>query len=397
MLKGTVQTTAGLLLAGCTADSQTIEVILKDGLIKHEHRPLLNKVIKPVLHKPDPPLDVKIGQMLLVGFQGLTVDQNSAIVRAIHNYHIGNIVLFDKGSQLGLGRRNISSSDQLHTLTDTLQASSGLPLLISTDQEGGVVNRLKPQYGFPASVSAERLGASNDLNYTYQQSLTMAQTMADVGINLNLAPVVDVNINPNNPIIARYGRSFSADPSVVTTHAQSFIRAHRTKNILCTLKHFPGHGSSQQDTHKGFVDVTHTWRNSELIPYEQLIQSGDCDAVMTAHIFNANLDDQLPATLSKPIITGILRDQLGFDGVVISDDIQMGAIRNHYSFETAIYHAVQAGVDIISIANNLTFNRDVSIRAATTIREFVENGSISEERIDQSYQRIMKLKEKLKG
>jgi len=259
----------------------------------------------------------------MVGFQGLSVDENSPIVRAIREQHIGNVVLFDQDVRNGLGQRNIQSAEQVRILTQSLQSVATVPMLIATDQEGGFVNRLKVQYGFQPSFSAQTLGQRNDLAFTQQQADLTARQLGDIGINLNLAPVVDLNINSDSPAIGRVERSFSADPGLVTEHARTFIRAHRNHNILCTLKHFPGHGSSREDTHFDFTDVTQTWSDLELLPYAALITSSDCDVIMTAHIFNANLDTEYPATLSYIILTGILRERLGFRGVVISDDMQM--------------------------------------------------------------------------
>jgi beta-N-acetylhexosaminidase len=223
----------------------------------------------------------------------------------------------------------------------------------------------------------------------------MAKTLAELGINLNLAPVVDVNTNPDNPIIAKYERSFSADPEIVTEHALEFIKAHHEQGVLCTLKHFPGHGSSTGDSHLGVVDVTDTWARTELEPYANIIQAGQADAIMTAHVFNANLDSEYPATLSRPTITGILREELGYGGVVISDDMQMGAIADHYGFETAIQKSIEAGVDIIAIANNSVYEEDIAARTVALIKQLVQDGRVDEARIHESYQRIQRLKSKL--
>lgn len=344
---------------------------------------------------PQLPLSMKIGQMLMVGFRGLVAPENSTIMRNIREQHVGSVVLFDSDSALGTGSRNIRSPQQVSDLIRTLQDTADTPLLIATDQEGGRVNRLKEEYGFPATFSAAYLGGQNDLEQTRLQARTTAKVLAGLGINLNLAPVVDLNTYPFNPIIGMVERSFSADPRTVTAHSRAFIREHRAENVLCTLKHFPGHGSSRGDTHYGFVDVTNTWTEAELEPYREIIRRGECDAIMTAHIFNAKFDKQRPATLSKPIITGILRDELGYDGVVISDDMQMQAISKYYSFESAVQSAVLAGVDIIAVANNIRFADNVAARAAVAIRQLIDDGIISSARIDQSYERIMRLKARL--
>jgi beta-N-acetylhexosaminidase len=165
--------------------------------------------------------------------------------------------------------------------------------------------------------------------------------------------------------------------------------------VNCTLKHFPGHGSSTGDTHEGWVNVTGTWSPAELEPYVAIIRAGLADAVMTAHVFNADLDADHPATLSYPTITTILREELGYDGVVISDDMQMGAIADHYGFETAVRMAIEAGADVLAFANNSVYEEDVTARAAAQLVRLVETGSIDEARIDASYRRIQRLKARL--
>lgn len=332
---------------------------------------------------PEVPLEVKIGQMLLLGFRGTTIDDTSLIARNIRDQHIGSVVLFST---------NIVSPDQLKTMTARLQSLAQLPLLISVDQEGGLVARLNERRGFQTTVSAARLGADNNPERTRTQAAVMAQSLADAGINLNLAPVVDVAVNPDNPIIAALERSFSADPEVVATQAAAFIDGHHDKGVKCTLKHFPGHGSSQGDTHQGFVNVTDTWTVAELIPYMHLIEQGKVDAVMTAHIFDANLDPDLPATLSSAVVTGLLREKLGFDGVILSDDIQMRAITDLFSLERAFELAILAGIDVISVANNVTYSGTVADRFISTVYRLLDEGTITEERIDQSFRRVMRLK-----
>ena len=350
-------------------------------------------VIRPTLATPTPSLDVKIGQMLMLGFQGATVGEDQSIIDALRDLHVGTVVLFDIDLSTRRARpRNIVSPEQVAQLTADLQALATLPLLISIDQEGGVINRLKAKYGFPTTLSHAALGERNDPEYTREQAGVIAQTLADAGINLNLAPVVDVRVNPNSPIIARVERSFSADPQLVATHAEAYIDAHHDRGVKCTLKHFPGHGSAVNDTHLGFTDVTNTWSETELIPYRELIGKGKVDAVMTAHIFNSKLDPDLPATLSPAVITGLLRQQLGFDGVVISDDIQMRGITDLFKVEKAFELAILAGVDMIAVANNLTYSGTIAERFVTTVKRLLDTGVIDEARIDQSYQRVLRLK-----
>jgi beta-N-acetylhexosaminidase len=181
----------------------------------------------------------------------------------------------------------------------------------------------------------------------------------------------------------------------VANHSLEVIKAHREQGVFCTLKHFPGHGSSTADSHLGFVDVTDTWSEKELQPYRHIIGAGECDLVMTAHIFNSRLDPNHPATLSYRTITNLLREQLGFWGVVLSDDMQMRAITSHYSLQQALGLSISAGVDMITMSPARAYQPDLASRAIDIIKGFVISGAISESRIEESYIRIKRLKERL--
>ncbi len=317
-------------------------------------------------------LDAKIGQMLLVGFRGLEVkSENDAIVQDIRERHLGGVIISEP---------NIKSPEQLKKLIQDLKKYSESPLLIGIEYEGGFVNPLSQKYGFSTTVSHQHLGNKNDVSLTELYATLMAQTLADLGINLNFAPVVDVNKNPNNTIIGKKERSFSGDPLIVTKHAQAFIKAHHKQNVRCVPKYFPGYGNAK---------ITNTWSSMDLFPYQELIKAGLADAILIAHVFNKRLDPKMPATLSKPIITGLLRQKLKFNGVVISDNIQ--DISNKYGLETAIEKTIEAGVDIIMIANK-HFEPNIAKQVFLIIKKLVQKGKISEARIDESYQRIMKLK-----
>ena len=388
----------GLLssLAACTSSTASLAIsgassqIAFSGEFLSPNHSLPVKPPLKLLHAnlpiPEPTLEVKIGQMLLVGFRGQVLNENSRVLSEIRDLHLGGVVLFGN---------NVSSPTQVQALTAALQKAATLPLLVSIDQEGGQVMRLDRRFGITTNYSAQALGAMNDLVKTSAEAELFAQTLADLGINLNLAPVVDLNLNPSNPVIGALGRSFSADPAVVINQATTFIQAHHKHNTFCTLKHFPGHGSSHNDTHLGFVDVTDTWQDSELQPYTELIKNDTCDAIMTAHIFNGKLDAKLPATLSQAIVTGILRERLSYRGLIISDDMQMRAISKYYDFATAIQLAIEAGIDMLAIANNVAYQETAAARATKIIRNLVDSGKLSEERINQSYQRIMRLKGRL--
>jgi len=330
--------------------------------------------------------------MLLVGFRGLTVAAAASTIADIHDRNLGGVLLFAVDLPTHAATRNIQSPAQLKALITGLQAAARTPLIVAIDEEGGEVARLGPDHGFPSTVSAAALGQRNDPAYTQERGQAIAKTLLSVGVNLNLAPVVDLNVNPENPIIGALDRSFSANPAVVTAQALAFIAGHHTERLDCTLKHFPGHGSSTGDTHLGVVDVTHTWSRVELEPFANVISAGQADAVLTAHVFNATLDPLHPATLSEPTVSGILRGELGYDGVVISDDMQMGAIRKAYGYTDAVRLAILAGIDVLTIANEQVFEAGIVGRTIDIIEGLVTGGQVAEGRIDESYRRIMTFK-----
>lgn len=336
-------------------------------------------------------LDIKIGQMLMVGFGGTQIKPNDPLLAEIENGKVGGVILFEK---------NIDSVDSYHrykNLTFTLQKSAKVALFMAIDQEGGRVNRLKTKYGFPMSVTAEYLGKLDNEDSTRYYAQTTAATLAGLGFNTNFAPVLDLASNPNNPIIAKIGRSYSADPDMVAKHAGITIQEHTRLHIITVGKHFPGHGSSKADTHKGMADVTTTWKENELDPYKKLIDAGLLTGVMSAHIVNKELDPSgLPGTLSEKILEGILRQRLGYDGVVFSDDMQMHAITKHYGIEKAITLGINAGLDVVIYSNNIAASKDRKFDYLhSLIKQLVLDGKIKQERIDQSYKRIMKLKKEM--
>lgn len=344
----------------------------------------------------DEPLADKIGELVMVGFRGTVLDASDPILQQVEAGQVGGVVLFDVDVATN-SSRNVESPEQLRSLVAELQDAAPSPLLVAIDQEGGRVSRLNERDGFPATQSQQELGERGSLEATADQARQTAEVLADVGINLNLAPVVDVNVDPQSPAIGALGRSFSADPDVVTDHARAVIEAHRDAGVLTAVKHFPGHGSAPGDTHLGFVEVTEAWSPAELVPYRTLVSEGLVDVVMTAHVVNGQLDPQWPATLSAATITGVLRNDLGFDGVVVSDDLQMGAIADNYGLETAVRQALLAGVDILLFANNnpRAYQPDVAPRVVALVEALVRDGSVTEERIDESVERVRNLKRRL--
>lgn len=336
-----------------------------------------------------------LGQMFLAGFDGLSVAPGHPVVRAIQQDRLGGVILFDRN--IDGSRQNIVSSAQLRELTSALQEYAEAPLFIATDQEGGRVCRLKEEDGFPPSFSAGSLGSGNhaDAGRLMEE---MAANLAAHGINLNLAPVVDLAINPANPIINRYERSFGRDADLVARYAAQFIDRHHRRGVACCLKHFPGHGSSNDDSHLGFVDITDCWLELELEPYKKLFAAGVADAVMTAHVVHRGLDPQgLPATLSGTVLGRLLRRDLGFQGVIMSDDLQMKAISGRWNLEKAVQMAVLAGVDLIIVGNNLIREEDVARRGIRAIEELLAAGRIEERQLAASLARIAVLKKKIAG
>jgi beta-N-acetylhexosaminidase len=232
---------------------------------------------------------------------------------------------------------------------------------------------------------------------TKAQAEQTAALLADMGINLNFAPCVDLDLNPQNPVIGAFGRSFSANPEIVVQHASVWITAHSRRGVLSCLKHFPGHGSSSGDTHDGWVDVTGLWQKAELVPYSHLItNTGFPLLVMTSHVFNADLDPVNPATFSHAILTGILRNEIGFTGLIVSDDLDMGAIRANYEFAEILEKAINAGVDLLCLSNNgSSYDPTLAQTAVDTIYRLVKEGKIPSKRIEESWERIMAVKRSL--
>lgn len=342
--------------------------------------------------RTDPPkdtIDVMIGQMIMIGIGDFDlVDDSRPIFQEIRDGKVGGVVLYEKNILFE------SPKPELALLVESLQKNASIPLFVSIDEEGGLVSRMKTRYGFPKNVSAQYLGDMNNLDSTRFYANQTASLLSSFGINMNYAPVVDVNLNPRNPVIGRIQRSYSEDYHDVIKQAYVVIDQHNKRGVVPVLKHFPGHGSSRSDTHLGLTDVTQTWQIEEMYPYSALIDSGAVKAVMTAHIVNQSLDaTKNPATLSKRIVTGMLRDFLGFEGVIISDDMQMGAINNEYGLREAIRLSIVAGVDMLMFANNV---KDYNMVSATTVHAIIKDllfeGIVTRERIYQSYKRIMKLK-----
>ena len=352
----------------------------------------INLYAKDPLKVNDTELKQLIGQMLIIGFEQSSINDNTPITKYIQEYNIGGVILFDRFYKDRTKVKNIDSPAQLQQLTTRLQNYSQNKLFICVDQEGGKVQRLKSSYGFSSTPSAKEL-SKQGLEEAQKAYFKMADMLYKNGINCNFAPVVDLSINKNNPVIEGLERSYGDSPEEVTKFAQTFLDELEKKDIIGVLKHFPGHGSSKDDSHKGFVDISDTWKEKELQPYKNLIKKQKAKMIMTAHVFNKNLDETYPATLSYKINTELLREKLHFEGVIISDDLQMKAISEHYSLEETVTLSINSGVDLLLFGNQLA-SQDTG-ELVNTIFKQVKNGSIRYKRIIDSNKRIKKLKSSL--
>jgi len=342
----------------------------------------------------DSQLKDEIGQMILVGFRGTEFLTGSDVEYLVKEVKVGGLLFSDYDVYEKKFSRNIVNYEQTKKLISDTQKNSDTPLFIAVDAEGGDVNRLKEKYGFLPVVSAKKMGEDKTLQTTYEESISLATELRAAGFNINFAPVVDVNYNPKNPIIGASGRSFSNNPEDVYKNAKVFIENHQKGNIIAVAKHFPGQGGASTDTHLGLADITNTYKQEELIPYQKLNKDGLLKAVMVAHTINKNIDENYPASLSEKFIQDILEKQIGFSGVIISDDIQMGAITNNFALEEAVIKAVNSGINIITITNNTeaTYNKTISLKIKNIIFDAVKNGEISQQKITDSYNRITALK-----
>jgi beta-N-acetylhexosaminidase len=329
---------------------------------------------------PDAGLADRVGGLFILGFEGTKADELPADLIA----QSAGVILF---------RRNLKNAVQLRALTDAIRAiprADGLASLIAIDQEGGQVSRLA---GFGTTTpSAMALGAARDPSLTESMYRLIGDELAALGINLNFAPVSDVNNNPDNPVVGT--RSFGDDPAAVSLHVRAAVRGLRAAGIAATAKHFPGHGDTTVDSHLDLPNIPHglgRMRMVELVPFVGAIAER-VDVIMTAHVlFPAVEQTPVPATLSRSILTGLLRDELGFDGVVCTDCMEMSAIVAHYTPEEAAAAAVMAGADLVLFSHTVDRTRAAQDAVAAAVRA----GTISEERVQSSLDRVRKLRARL--
>lgn len=325
-------------------------------------------------------LDEKIGQLVISGFYGTDLDEH--ILKLIKENKISGIILFD---------RNVKDSNTLLFLNNSLKESNKnnkLPLFISTDEEGGPVTRMPKD--IKRLPNNKYIGNLNDTDLSYKVGEILGDKLSFFGFNMNFAPVLDINSNPNNPVIG--DRSFGNNKDIVANLGTSTMKGIQSKNIISVVKHFPGHGDTSVDSHINLPVVNYDinrLKSFEFVPFKTAIQNG-ADAVMVGHILLSKVDSKYPSSMSYEIVTNILRKDLGFNGLVVSDDMTMGAITENYSIEEASIKSINAGVDLLLVCHNYENTENV----LKALKEAVLNGTISKERLDNALYNIISIKEK---
>lgn len=373
-------------LSGCVTRKTAREAVKTGDKIVN---PLKEKL--PITNNELKLLRLEAASLLMVGFRG--VDQlPEELVYDLKTLKVGGVILFEYDAPSKSRPRNIVSPEQVASLIKEIKHTADYPILIGVDQEGGKVNRLKRGLGFPWIPSAEYIGMLNNEDSTLKYAELMTKALHQAGFNVNFAPCVDVNINPACPVIGGVQRSFSSNPDDVAKHAAVIIRTMVSGRIAPVIKHFPGHGSAKSDTHAGFTDVTDTWQPVELDPYRLLIKESKHFSVMTAHVFNKRIDTIYPATLSEKVVTGLLKDSLGYKGIIFSDDMMMGAITKNYDLAVSVELALNAGVDVLVFSNNIDeYDPEIARKVVDTIVELVKSGRVSRERVHEASKKIKAL------
>lgn len=351
---------------------------------------------KPIIQvKPDDKR--KISQMLIVGI-GKTVEydeMSDSMKRDLKD--IGGVILY-KYTFDRINRRNIYSEKQTKKLIHDIKEKAYITPFIAVDQEGGIVSRFTSGDFFSEDVDLEAHGelAKLDKNSVYGKVYKMSKYLKSIGVDINFAPVVDINVNKSNQVISKLNRSFSDKPEVVSLYAEQYMKAANDAGIISSLKHFPGHGSASGDSHLGFVDVSDKWGEKELEPYKYFVKNyhdfSKKNMIMTAHVFNKNLDEKYPATMSYNINQKILRDEIKFDGILISDDLQMRAISDNFNFEETLVRSINSGVDMFIVGNNLKLDEKAKEKFVNAVVKNIENGRIDIQKINKSYDKIIAMK-----
>lgn len=365
-----------LLMAGCGGDSIKEESSNEYNTEKHtEETKELDKIKEKINSMT---LEQKIGQLFIVGFEGDII--NDEIIDLVKNQEVGGLIYFS---------RNVVDSNQIITLNNEIKAiKKDIPLFISVDEEGGVVSRVPDE--FLKLPSSGYIGKFDDENLSYNIGSIIAKELKNLGFNMDFAPVLDIDSNPNNTVIGE--RAFGNNADIVLKLGIKTMEGLRDGGIIPVVKHFPGHGDTDIDSHYGLPIVTKTLEelnNLEFIPFKNAIENG-ADVVMVSSIILSSIDSEYPATMSKKVTTDILRNKLNFDGVIATDDMTMGAIMDNYNLTDAVIMAINAGNDLILVCHGY----DDIIKSISAVKDAVSSNIISKERIDESVYRILKLKEK---
>lgn len=347
------------------------QVIQDKQQIKQENLTIDEKVDKIVESMSQ---TEKLGQMVMIGIQGIKVDDDSLYM--LNQYHMGGVILFD---------RNMESPEQVKQLTSDLQAQSNekVPLFIGIDEEGGDVVRMAEKLTPPPSQ--KEIGATGDIEQAKTWAIKTAKSLKDMGINVNFAPVADVGSNDK--------RSYSTDANTVIDFVRAATKGYQQENIIYSLKHFPGIGKGKVDSHidSSSIDVAkEVLMTEDILPFKTIIDESDPNDyfILVSHLKYLALDEEYPASLSSKIMTDLLRNELGYKGIIITDDMEMGAVANHNDFRSIGVNAVKAGADIVLVCHEYEHQQEVYLG----LLDAVNNGEISQERIDESIKRIIKVK-----
>jgi len=362
-----------VLVCGCTNKGSHNNVVQPPEPPQKENMDPLQKQIEMMS------IDEKIGQLVMVGLDGYEIDE--AALDMIHKYKVGGFVLF---------KRNVQSAQQVIALINSLKEAnraSHVPLFIAVDEEGGRVSRMPDEFlKLPASRS---IGKVNSEEFAFEVGSVIGEAIRALGFNMNFAPVLDIDSNPKNPVIG--DRSFGQDPEIVSSLGGAFMKGLQS-HLISTIKHFPGHGDTSVDSHVGLPVINHPidrLKSFELVPFAKAIESG-ADAVMIAHILLPEIDELNPASFSKAVISDILREEMKFDGLVITDDMTMGAIVENFDIGEAAVKSLQAGADIILVCHD----HQKQIKVLEALKQAAADGALDEGLLDQHVYRVLRLKQK---
>lgn len=327
-------------------------------------------------------IEEKIGQLMIIGINGLTIDDYTK--EMIEKYHIGGFILF---------KYNISDENQILELLNSLKkanSTNSIPLFLSIDEEGGRVSRLPNS--FLKLPGAKKIGDINDRDISLEYGKIIGKRLKSLGFNMNFGPVLDVNSNPKNPVIG--DRAFGSIVERVVDNGIQVMKGTRTEKIISIVKHFPGHGDTNTDSHIDLPIIDkdlEEMEELELVPFKESMKES-VDGIMIGHILFPKLDSQYPVTLSRAVITGFLREKLAYEGLIISDDMTMGAIIKNYAIEEAAVNFLKAGGDLLLICHGY----ENHIKIIEKIKEEIHKGGITQEELDEKVYRILQIKEKYK-